>query len=41
MSSRVEISLTKSGKDLVTMSETPITQQAEAAANAIRNGLSG
>ena len=30
MSSRVEILLTKNGKDLVTMSETPI-----------RNGLSG
>ena len=35
MSSRVEISLTKTGKDLVTMSETPITQQAEAAVTRI------
>jgi hypothetical protein len=35
LSSRVEISLTKSGKDLVTMSETPITQQAEAAVTRI------
>jgi hypothetical protein len=35
MSSRLEISLTKSGKDLVTMSETPSTQQAEAAVTRI------
>src|SRR5260370_7127471 len=35
MSSRAEISLAKNGKDLVTMSQTPIAQQAEAAATRI------
>jgi len=35
ISSRAEISLAKTGKDLVTMSETPITQQAEAAVTRI------